>query len=345
MPLAYHFVMRSWHAILLALVLALVGCSSGGSDSQVTTSEPATGQKKESEFKVALITPGPVSDAGWNAMAYEGLKSIETELGAQVNNQEATGPKIRDAMRSYAQQGYDLVFGHGYEYNEPAIEVAKDFPDTVFISSSGGKTAKNAGAFRFYLEQGFFLAGYVAGLASKSHVVAMIGGDDVPSIRSTFKAFKAGALKANPNTRVIEVFTGNGTDSAAAKQATLKAIDEGADYVIHQANNAAQGVFEACKERKVWAFGANLNQNDNPSGVVMGSAVIIAKPAFLRLAQLVKNGAYQGSVTLMSMKDGAIDFVFNDALTSQLPEGVVRKTIEMRDSVLQEVQEVPKDDF
>lgn len=337
--------MRTWQAFLLAATLALAGCASSGSDTAATSSEPAAGQKERSDFKVALITPGPVSDAGWNAMAYEGLKGIEAELGAEVNNQEATGPKIRDAMRSYAQQGYDLVFGHGYEYNDPSVEVAADFPETVFVSSSGGKTAKNAGAFRFYLEQGFFIAGYVAGLASKSHVVAMIGGDDVPSIRSTFKAFRAGALKANSNTRVIEVFTGNGTDSAAAKQATLKAIDEGADYVIHQANNAAQGVFEACKERKVWAFGANLNQNQNPSGVVIGSAVIIAKPAFLRLAQLVKNGGYEGSVTLMTMKDGAIDFILNDSLTSRLPEGVVQKTIAMRDSVLQEVQEVPKDDF
>lgn len=337
--------MRNWQAILLAALFCAVGCSTGKSDVPATTSEPTTGQGKESGFKVALLTPGPVSDAGWNAMAFEGLKGIETELGAAVSNQEATGPKIRDAMRSYAQQGYDLVFGHGYEYNEPAVEVAKDFPDTVFVSSSGGKTAKNAGAFRFYLEQGFFIAGYVAGLSSKSHVVAMIGGDDVPSIRSTFKAFRAGAAKANPKTRVIEVFTGNGTDSAAAKQATLKAIDEGADFVIHQANNAAQGVFEACKERKVLAFGANLNQNDNPSGVVIGSAVIVAKPAFLKLAQQVKSGAYLGSVTLMTMKDGAIDFILNDSLTSRLPEGVVLKTIEMRDSVLQAVQEVPKDDF
>lgn len=337
--------MRTWQALIVGAALLLMGCSSGSSNTPATTSEPVTGQNKESDFKVALLTPGPVSDAGWNAMAYEGLKGIETELGAKVNNQEATGPKIRDAMRSYAQQGYDLVFGHGYEYNDPAVEVAADFPNTVFVSSSGGKTAKNAGAFRFYLEQGFFIAGYVAGLASKSHVVAMIGGDDVPSIRSTFKAFRAGAIKANPSTKVIEVFTGNGTDSAAAKQAALKAIDEGADFVIHQANNAAQGVFEACKERKVWAFGANLNQNDNPSGVVMGSAVIIAKPAFLALAQRVKNGSYIGSVTLMSMKDGAIDFIFNDSLTKNLPEGVVLKTIEMRDSVLQAVQEVPKDDF
>ena len=62
------------------------------------------------------------------------VEKVEGELGAQVDNQEATGPKIKDAMRSYAQKGYKLVFGHGFEYNAPAVEVAKDFPETVFVT-------------------------------------------------------------------------------------------------------------------------------------------------------------------------------------------------------------------
>src|SRR5207302_1792090 len=119
-----------------------------------------------------------------------------------------------------------------------------------------GKTAPNAGAFRFYLEQGFYLCGFLAGSMSKTGKAAMIGGDDVPSIRSTFKGFSAGFLAARPNGQVIEVFTGNGQDVAAAKQATLNAIGQGADFVIHQANAAAQGVFDACKDKGVYAFGA-----------------------------------------------------------------------------------------
>jgi basic membrane lipoprotein Med (substrate-binding protein (PBP1-ABC) superfamily) len=278
-------------------------------------------------------------------MAYGGLKSIESEMSATVSNQEAGGAKIKDAMRSYAQQGYKLVFGHGFEYNEPAIEVAKDFPDTVFVSSSGGKTAPNVGAFRFYLEQGFYVAGYLAGLSSKSSVVAMIGGDDVPSIRSTFKAFKAGALFANPKTVVKEIFTGSGQDDAKAKLATLTAIQEGADFVIHQANAAADGVFAACKEKGVWAFGANLDQNTDPSGIIIGSAVINAKPAILKLAQRVASGSFKGEIVLMGMEDDAIDFILNGEKTATLPEGVVEKVIKLRDDIKAGVKIVPKDDF
>jgi basic membrane lipoprotein Med (substrate-binding protein (PBP1-ABC) superfamily) len=278
-------------------------------------------------------------------MAYDGLKGIESELHAKIANQEATGTKIRDAMRAYARDGYKLVFGHGYEYNEPGVEVAKDFPGTVFVSSSGGKTAPNAGAFRFYLEQGFYLAGYMAGKMTKSGVVAMIGGDDVPSIRSTFKGFKAGAEAARPGIRVIEVFTGNGQDVAAAKNATLKAIEQGADFVIHQANAAAQGVFNACKEKGVHAFGANEDQNANSSGVVIASAVITARPAFIALAKQVQEGKYKGTVSLMGMADKAIDFVVNPAMQSMVPKDVMDDVQKQAEAIRSGSLTVPKDEF
>src|SRR4051812_19078176 len=102
--------------LLPLLALLLVGCNGGG-DKPVseTASSPV---KSDKPFKVALLTPGPVSDAGWSAMAYDGLQAIKQDMGAEVNNQEAAGTQIKDAMRQYAQDGYSLVIGHGYEYNE-----------------------------------------------------------------------------------------------------------------------------------------------------------------------------------------------------------------------------------
>lgn len=327
-----------------AAVLVLAGCSGGAPSAENASPSPAA-PAEGAPFKVALLTPGPVSDAGWSAMAYDGLKAIERELGATVNNQEATGPKIRDAMRTYAQDGYQLVFGHGFEYNEPGVELAKDFPNTVFVSSSGGGTAKNAGAFRFYLEQGFYLAGMTAAELSKTGKVAMIGGPDVPSIRSTFRAFAAGAKAVRPDIEVQEIFTGKDSDIAAARQATLSAADAGADLVIHQANAAAQGVFDAAKERGILAFGANADQNANPSGVVLASAVIVAEPAFVALARQVKEGKFEGSVVLMGMEQGAVDFVFNPALADRVPAEAKARIEQAAADIKSGKLVVPKDEF
>lgn len=332
--------MKVWSALAAASLLLLVGCS-GGKDDPGGAGEQSSA---ESEFKVALLTPGPVSDQGWSAMAYDGLKGIESEMKARVDNQEALGPKIKDSMRSYARQGYRLVFGHGFEYNAVGVEVAKEFPNTVFVSSSGGETAVNAGAFRFYLEQGFYLCGYMAGMMSKTGTVAMIGGDKVPSIQSTFMAFKAGAEAAKPDIKVIETFTLDGKDVAKAKQATLTAIGQGADFVIHQANAAAQGVFDACKEKSVYSFGANLDQN-SAGPTVIASAVIVAKPAFLELAQQVKAGTYKGQVSLFGMDKGAIDFILNPALADKVPDEVKAKLDELKKQIVDGTLVIPKDEF
>lgn len=299
---------RFFTALVLVGLVGLMGCQSSGGG--------ASGdQPKASDFKVALLTPGSINDAGWSAIAYAGLKEVEGQMNATVSNEEATGSKIKDSMRSYAQEGYQLVFGHGYEYNAPAMEIAKDFPKTVFVSSSGGQTADNVGAFRFYLEQGFYLAGFVAAKMSKSGVIATVALNGIPSIDSTLKAFEAGAKSVNPKIKVINMKLASDKDTAAAKQSTLEAINQGADFVIHQANAAAQGVFNACKEHPgVYAFGANSDQNANESGVVLASAVIVAKPAFLALAESVKAGTYKGSIQLYGMEKGAVDFVWNPAL-------------------------------
>jgi len=327
----------------LAALIILGGCTGGAAPAP--TESGKEGAAQEAPFKVALLTPGPISDAGWNAMAYEGLTAIKEELGAEVSNQEALDAKITDAMTSYGQEGYSLVIGHGFEYNEPGAEVAPDFPKTVFVSSSGAKSTENSGAIRFYLEQGFYLAGAAAALTSKSGTIAMIGGPDVPSIRSTFKAFKAGAEAAMPGIKVQEVFTGDGQDVAKAKQAALTSIGSGADVLIHQANAAAQGVFDAAKEKGILAIGANMDQNSNESGAVFCSAIIKAKPAFLALAKEVKEGTYKGKVSLFGMKEGAIEFVWNDALAEKAPEAAKTKVEELKAKILDGSLTVPKDEF
>lgn len=324
--------------MLAFVAVGLLGCSGGGDSHKGSNPSSTT-------FKVALLTPGPVNDSGWSAMAYDGLVAIRDDLGAEISNQEAKGTQIRDAMRSYAQRGFRLVIGHGFEYNEPGVELAKDFPDTVFVSSSGGRTAPNAGAFRFYLEQGFYLAGTLAAELSRSGVVAMIGGPKVPSIESTFKAFAAGAKASKESVRVITLFTGQDSDVAAAKRATLEAISQGADVVIHQANAAAQGVFEACREKGALAIGSNSNQNDNESGVVVASAVIIARPAFVELAREVKEGRYRGSIKLIGMEKGAIDLILNPKLESRVPEAVKARLTALKERILSGELVVPKDEF
>lgn len=301
--------------------------------------------KAPAGFRVALLTPGPVSDAGWNAGAFEGLKAIEKELGAQVSHVQVKTPsEFEEQFRAFAADGYSLCFGHGFEFQDAAARVAKDFPGTVFLTTSGSRASMNQAPLVFELEQATYLCGLVAGRMSKTAKAGMVGGVELPSIRSTFLAFEAGLVAGNPGAKATAVFTGSFEDVAGAKAASLALIDQGNDFLFHNANAAALGVFSAATERGVWAFGSNRDQNAlAPS--VLASAVIDLPRAFVEAARTVREGRFAGQPIRYGLASGVIAFVWNPALLGRVPAPVVDEVERTREKIVSGALVVPRGNF
>lgn len=279
-------------------------------------------------FQVALLTPGSVADGGWNQGAYDGLRRIERELGAKISHVETKTPaEFEDGFRDYAAKGYDLVFGHGFEYQEAAAKVAPEAPRTIFVTTSGSTVRPNVAPMVFELEQATYLCGLLAGRISQSGKVGMIGGVRIPSIESTFLAFSAGVERARPDALVRESWIGNFDDTAAAREAALALLEEQADLLIHQANDAGRGVFQAVSEhvasgKTAYAFGTNRDQSAMAPDVVIASATLDLPGAFVAVAERVKNGSFEARPLHLGMKEGVVAFVWNPALEGSVPESV-----------------------
>jgi len=301
--------------------------------------------KAPATFRVALLTPGPVSDAGWNAGAYEGLKAIEKELGAKVAHVQVKTPsEFEEQFRAFASDGTSLCFGHGFEFQDAAARVARDYPATVFLTTSGTRTSRNQAPLVFELEQATYLCGLVAGRMSRSAKAGMVGGVELPSIKSTFLAFEAGLRAGNPGAKATAVFTGSFEDVAGAKAASLALIDQGNDFLFHNANAAALGVFAAATERGVFAFGANRDQNAvAPS--VLASAVIDLPRAFVEAARTVKEGRFDGRPIRYGLSSGVISFVWNPALLGRVPAPVVDEVERTRERIASGALVVPRGNF
>ena len=200
----------------------------------------------DAPFRAALLTAGPVSDAGWYAGAYEGLTMIRDSLGAGVSHQQTRTPaEFDEAFLSYASSGYELVFAHGFEYQDAAIRAGEQFPDMFIVVSGGGRVARNVVPVTFTLEQGSYLAGMAAAGFTKSGVLGMVGGVAIPPAQGTFRAFEAGARAVRPDVRILETFIGSWDDVSAAKEAAVAQLRQGADVLIHNTDAASFGVFQA----------------------------------------------------------------------------------------------------
>jgi basic membrane protein A and related proteins len=290
--------------------ISIIACS--GSPKHGAAGSPA--------FKVALVTTGSVSDQGWNAGAYKGLLDIRDSLGAQISNvQTRTPAEIDENFRQYGAQGYNLVFGHGFEYQDPALRVAPTFPKTDFVTTSGVKVAPNIAGVYFTFSDGAYLAGIVAGAASRSGVIATIGGTQLPPVVSAFKAFEAGARSVNPNVKVLTAYVGNWDDASAAKEQALAQIARGADVIFQDADAAGLGVFQAARQtRNVRVIGSNSDQNSVAPEVTLGSVVIDLPRAMMMIARDVKNGSFKGHVYRLGEADGVVRWVANTTLAAEI---------------------------
>ena len=314
----------------------------------VAFSSCGSGTGGEDELQVALLTSGPVSDAGWYAGAYEGLRLIEDSLGARVSHQQTDTPaEFDEAFLAYATAGYDLVFAHGNEYQDAAIRAGAQFPDMTIVVSAGGRISDNVAPLIFRLEEGSYLAGMTAAAMSRSGIIGMVGGVAIPPAEGTFRAFEAGARSVNPEITVLEVFTGDWNDVAAAKEAAVAQLNRGADVLIHNLDAASFAVFQAVREartsgRAAWALGMNSDQNDVAPDVIVGSAVIRIPAAFLETARLWQLGEVGGEAIYAGTNQEVIDFVFNPALSDSIPDELRERVDQTRSLIRAGRIDVPR---
>jgi len=325
----------------LLIILFLAACSRP-EDSGLKPAAP----RQPAAMKVGLLTPGSVNDNGWNAIAYEGLQRVKSELGAEISHQETKTPaEVEEGFRSYGAKGFDLAFGHGFEFQDAAIKAGKQYPNTVFITTSGSSVAANVSPMVFQLEQVTYLLGVIAARESKTGKAGLVGGINLPSIASTFLAFKAGAQSVDPKFEVKEIYTGNFDDVGAAKLATLSLINAGCDFILHQANEAGRGVFQACQERKVRCFGSNKNQNDQAPDVIVASAVLDVPSAFVYMAKLVHDKQFKPQIYWLGQKEGIVSLVWNDALKPSVKPSTIAEVERLREEIRSGKFQVPRGKF
>jgi basic membrane protein A len=299
-----------FHILFAVTNAAFLGCGTSNKNAQ------------DASFKVALLTPGPISDQAWNAGAYQGLLRIKDSLNAHISHiQTKTPAEIEENFRQYGAQGYDLVFGHGFEFQDPSLRVAPEFRNTVYVNVSAVKTDSNVAAIEFNFGDGAYLAGIVAGANTKSNIIGVIGGAEFPPVVKAFKAFEAGAKSVNPNITVLSSYLGSWDDVSAAKEQALAQIARGADMIFQNADNAGLGVFQAARETKtkqIRVFGSNSDQNHIAPEVTLGSVIIDLPHAFLLIAKEVQEKKFTPRVITLGAKEDVIKWIPNPTLANEI---------------------------
>lgn len=338
--------MKRMIALMLCMLLVVVGITAcdGGGKKPVDSSPSGSGGTSDGKLKVALILPGSLNDGGWNANAYAGLKALEADGYETAFTESVEISAMEEAYRNYAAKGYDLIVGHGFEFGEPAVRVAPDFPNVNFFVSgkmpdgvSVEDLPPNLGFMDMREYEAAYLAGIVAGGLTKTNVIGYVAGLEIPSQLSNMSGFVLGVQQANPDAKIYGVVTGTFEDPAKGQEAALAQIDMGADLICQSADSTGMGAIQACIEKNIMVIGYGADQFEIAPEQMVTCFVTNNQEVVIKQAKRIHDGTF-GGLWEPGVADGTCFITpfhnFEDKIPANIKEMVDKATAEIKAGTL-----------
>jgi basic membrane protein A len=251
-------------------------------------------------------------DKSFNEAAYRGAEMWKKETGkAYLDFEIANEAQREQAMRRMAGRGASPVIGIGFSQGSSIEKVAKEFPKLNFAIVDSVVKLPNVQSIVFKEQEGSFLVGMMAALASKSGKVGFIGGMDIPLIRKFQCGYEQGARHANPKIEVSSAMTGTTpaawSDPTRGGELAKAQFAKGVDVVFAAAGGTGSGVYQAAKDAGKLAIGVDSNQNHLQPGTMLTSMVKRVDVAVLNAAKNPTPG-----VTSLGLKEGGVDYALDE---------------------------------
>ncbi|MDG4901611.1 MULTISPECIES: BMP family ABC transporter substrate-binding protein [unclassified Mesorhizobium] len=263
-----------------------------------------------------LYDLGGKFDKSFNEAAYNGAEKFKKETGvAYVEFEVSNASQREQALRRFAEDGRNPIVMAGFAWEDALKKVAAEYTDLNFAIIDDAVDLPNVRSLVFKENEGSYLVGILAAMASKSKKVGFVGGMDIPLIRK-FECGYVGGAKSAGATEVIQNMTGDTpaawNDPAKGGEIAKTQIDQGADVVYAAAGGTGVGVLQAAADAGKLGIGVDSNQNGLQPGKVLTSMLKRVDVAVYNAFMDGKNGTFKGGVENLGLKEGGVDYAMDD---------------------------------
>ncbi len=290
-------------SILVVLSFVLVACQAAAPAAEAPAAPAAEAPaapaaEAPAKLKVFGAFATPIEEP-WDGVIHAALQKAADAGEIEYTYQENigySGDMERVLREVCEQQKPNLIMGDAFGNEEAVRRVAKDFPEVAFAFGSGnGPSEPNVAVFDNWIHEPAYLMGMLAGGLTQTGKIGIVGAMPVPEVNRLVNAFIAGAKTQRPDVVVMVSFINSWFDPAAAKEAAIAMIDNGADVLYAE----RFGVIEAAAEKGLFAFGNMSDQNELAPDFVVTSAVWNMDPTVEYLIKQVAAGTF----TAQDLKD------------------------------------------
>ena len=292
------------------------------------TSRAQTQAPPKPPLKVAFVYVSPIGEAGWTFQHDQGRLAMEQALGGQVRSTVveavAEGTDSERVFRDLAAQGHQLIFATSFGYLEPALRVAADHPTVKFEHAGGYKTAANLNTYNARYYEARWLAGWLAGMQSKTGVAGYVAGFPVPEVVQGINAFALGMRAANPKAEVKLVWLNAWFDPARERDAALTLINQGADVLSNHSGSPA--VAQVAEEKGVMLLAYQSDMARFAPKAQLAAITHHWGGHYTQVAQAVLAGRWAAKPVWGGLKDGLVQLsAVNPALPAAVKAGLAQR--------------------
>ena len=267
--------------------------------------------------KLAIVyDAGGKFDKSFNQSAFEGASRFKKETNINFTEVQASSDtQAEQVLRGLARKNMDLIASIGFAQQAAVQKVAKEFPKVRFVLIDGVAQGANINSITFKEEEGSYLVGVAAAMASKSKKLGFIGGVDIPLIRTFACGYTQGAKAVDKKVEVTSNMVGTTADSwnnpAKGGELARSQFDRGVDVVFAVAGGSGLGTLQTAKEKGKLAIGVDSNQNHLYPGAILTSMVKRVDNAVYDSFMQVKAGTWKAGVTAKGIKEGGVDWALD----------------------------------
>jgi basic membrane protein A len=214
-------------------------------------------------------------------------------------------PDQVEALSDYARRGYDLVVGHGGEYQDAIVRVARNNPETMFMVNNGLGVGDNVANADFHFSQLGYLMGYTAAKASSSKKIGMLVAQEFKFTLDSAAGYRAGAEAAVPGTVVLYNVMGDWNDVAKGKEAALGQLSQGADVIWPTMDAANVGALQAVQEKGAKAIGLYYDAIQDWPDIIVQSAILDVTENMLSYLRVATKGQLKGQLYKADLTNSA----------------------------------------
>ncbi len=288
---------------------------------------------------VLLYDIGGKFDKSFNEAAFRGAERFNTDTGIEFRDFEPNSEtQYEQALKRFARRRADLIVAVGVGYAVAVRNVAQRYPDVKFTVIDAVIDLPNVQSVTFKENEGSFLVGMIAGMATKSGKVGFIGGMDIPLIRRFQVGYDQGVRFVRDDIEFIENYVGTTpsawNDPIKAAEMAKSQYARGVDIIFSAAGPSGLGVINAAKDSNALAIGVDSNQNHVQPGFVLTSMLKRVDLAVEQAMQQAKNGTWAPGHVVMGLPEGGVDYALDEYNASLITDEMKQRLEEARAKII-----------